>query len=158
MSADLVLRRAEVADAREIGELHLRTWWWAYREIVPHEKLAEHDPDEREVVWEEALTQGRVAWVEEIGGRIAGFITLEAPKLRAIYVDPTAQGAGVGSRLLAFAERQFAEAGIAEAELTCLEGNGHARAFYEARGWTTDGVPFEGSWGPEVRYTKRLSS
>lgn len=151
-----MLRRAEVADARELGELHLRAWWWAYREIVAHDKLTEHDPDEREAVWTEALERGRVCWVEEIEDQVAGFVVLEGSKVRAIYVDPGAQGAGVGTRLLAFAERELADAGIEQAELTCLELNGHARGFYDRRGWQTDGATHEGSWGPEVTYRKRL--
>ncbi len=157
MSDDPVLRRAEVADARELGELHLRAWWWAYREIVPHDKLTEHDPDEREAVWTEALERGRVCWVEEVAGRIAGFVVLEGEKLRAIYDDPNAQGAGVGTRLLAFAEHELAEAGIEDAVLTCMEQNQHARGFYERRGWTTDGTTHEGGWGPEVTYRKTLA-
>ena len=48
-------------------------------------------------------------------------------------MDPAAQGAGVGSALLAEAQAAGAR------ELRVLEANGHAREFYEARGWRDDG-------------------
>ena len=154
----MALRRAALEDAREIGELHLRCWWWAYREIVPHDLLTQHDPDSREEAWSRMLADGREVWVEVIEDRIAGFVALEPPRVAAIYVDPTAQGAGVGNALLAFAEERLAEDGVREGELWTLSGNDHARGWYERHGWSHDGTERDHEWGTEVRYAKPLAS
>jgi GNAT superfamily N-acetyltransferase len=59
-----------------------------------------------------------------------------------------AQGAGVGSELLAQAEAAGA------CELEVFEANGHGRHFYEARGWRDAGPA--GAWldRPLRRYVK----
>lgn len=77
-----------------------------------------------------------------------------------LYVDPVRQGAGGGHRLLDEAERFLAEAGFVVAELSAVEANRDAHAFYGARGWSDTGqvvavdlgvVAFE-----ERRFARRL--
>lgn len=152
-----MLRRAVPGDAREIGELHLRAWWWAYREIVAHELLSAHDPDSRERDWRAMLEDGRACWVREVSDRIAGFVVVEEDLVAAIYVDPGAQGAGVGTGLLAFAEERLRAAGVGRGSLWCLRDNEHARAFYAARGWAPTSAERNGKFGPEVEYAKDLA-
>ena len=75
---------------------------------------------------------------EKEGGRVVGFASLRGAKLTTLYVDPVAQGAGVGTRLLAEAE------GAGARQLEIFEANGHGRHFYEARGWRDAGG--SGEW------------
>lgn len=63
----------------------------------------------------------------------------ESGEVYELYVDPVAQGAGGGGRLLAAAEDWFRSVGYARAELSTLVTNPDAQAFYRARGWEPTG-------------------
>ena len=128
--APAVIRRATVADAPGIAAVEVRTFHHAYADILEPESLAEMDPDRSTAAWTHTLTyEERLVWVAEAEGRVVGFASLRDDELRMLYVDPVAQGAGLGTRLLAEAEAAGAR------ELHVLEANGHGRHFYEARGW-----------------------
>jgi GNAT superfamily N-acetyltransferase len=105
--------------------------------------------------WDALLTGGAEVYVFDQDGRVAGFAALDGTELRAIYVDPPAQGAGVGSALLAAAVEAMQAAGHREAFLWTFEANGLARAFYERHGWElVDGR--QQRLAPEVRYRRSL--
>ena len=145
-----MIRRATRADADAIAAIEVRTFRHAYADILDPHYLAELDPDARAEEWREALDQtDRVVFVAELGGRVVGYTSVrEDGQLRTIYVDPFAQGAGVGTQLLEAAERAGAR------ELDVFEANGHGRGFYEARGWHLAGEA--GAWldRPLVKYVK----
>jgi GNAT superfamily N-acetyltransferase len=139
-------RRATVADARAIGELQLRAWWRAYQDIVHGQHLMEHDADERAARWTELLASDAVdVLVAEVAGELRGFVAVGPSReddagtgdgeLYAIFVDPAAQGAGLGNALLAEAERALRAGGWSRAALRVFTENGHARTFYERHGW-----------------------
>jgi GNAT superfamily N-acetyltransferase len=110
------------------------------------------DPAQQEPRWRERLAEGIDVHVFDQDGVVAGFAALDGNELRAIYVDPRAQGAGVGSALLEASVEGLRAAGHREAFLWCFEANGLARAFYERHGWAL--VPGESQErsAPEVRY------
>jgi GNAT superfamily N-acetyltransferase len=103
-------------------------------------------------------------WDQE--GLLGGFCSLGASEepeeppvgeIHALYVDPPAQHAGVGSALLVAGEGTLAdELGFSEAVLWVLEANAPARRFYEHKGWRLDGGPRQDRWAPEVRYRRAL--
>jgi GNAT superfamily N-acetyltransferase len=90
-----------------------------------------------------------VFWVDEVDGRVVGYASVRERALTTLYVDPVAQGAGVGTRLLAEAEAAGA------AELEVFEANGHGRRFYEDRGWRDAGPAGEWLDRPLRRYVRR---
>jgi GNAT superfamily N-acetyltransferase len=143
-----VIRRATVDDAAAIARVHVATWQFAYAEILDPQLLAALDDEERTQRWEGWLHGLAAVWVAEGGGRVVGFASVRDGELTTLYVDPVAQGAGVGTQLLAEAEA------FGAAELEVFEANGHGRMFYEARGWR-DGGP-AGEWldRPVRRYVK----
>jgi ribosomal protein S18 acetylase RimI-like enzyme len=129
-----VIRRAARADAAGIALVHVHAWNHNYDGIVAGEHLAARTVEARMEKWLEWLDDPAVlVWVDEVEGEIAGFAAVTGRELRGLYVDPAAQGAGVGSRLLSEAE------GVGACELEVFAANGHARGFYEARGWRDDG-------------------
>ena len=84
----------------------------------------------------------------------------ESGEVYELYVDPVAQRAGGGARLLAAAEEWLASVGFERAELSTLVTNPDAQAFYRDRGWEPTGriipvdlgvVAFE-----ELRLARRL--
>jgi GNAT superfamily N-acetyltransferase len=149
-----VIRRATVDDAAAIASIQARGWRHAFADIVEPEHMPE--PEQQEPRFAEFIAGGGEVYVWDQDGQVAGFATLEGDELRAIYVDPPAQGAGVGSALLDAAVEALRAAGHAEAFLWTFEANGLARAFYERHGWEL--VPGrQGRLGaPEVRYRRAL--
>ena len=47
----MIIRDAELRDARGIAEVHVRSWQTAYAGIVPDEDLAQLSVDERGQFW-----------------------------------------------------------------------------------------------------------
>jgi GNAT superfamily N-acetyltransferase len=156
-----VIRPATEADARTIAELEVRAWRWAYVDFVAEEEMI--TVAERVARWSERPLDGAV--VAEVEGRVVGVVQIgpspDAPGiglLRGLYVDPAAQGAGLGTSLYDFACERLRAAGYAEAVLWVFEGNGHARGFYERRGWVADGARGEAAGASELRYRQNLAA
>jgi len=149
-----VIRPATPADAAEIAGVQARAWRHAYADIIEPDAMLV--PDETTPRWADAIAArgGVLVWDQD--GRVAGFAALEGNELRAIYVDPPAQGAGVGSALLDAAVAALRAAGHAEAFLWTFEANGLARAFYERHGWQLAPGRQGRLRAPEVRYRRTL--
>lgn len=83
-------------------------------------------------------------FVEELGGRIAGFASLipgERYYLGALFVRNICQGMGVGTRLLGRCKEIWPEL-----SLQVFEQNGHALRFYEKQGFVpVDHKPAQGT-------------
>jgi GNAT superfamily N-acetyltransferase len=147
-----VIRPVTDADARAIAELEVRAWRWAYVDVVAEEDMI--TVEERVARW--AGAEG--AHGAEVDGRIAGVVQVQGGELKALYVEPAAQGAGLGTMLHDFACERLRAAGHAEAVLWVFAGNGHARGFFERRGWAPDGARGEAAGAPELRYRQDLSA
>ena len=145
-----MIRRATPADAPAIAAVQARTWRHAYADIVDPERMP--NPEQQALRFAGYIAGGAEVLVFDQDGVVAGFAALHGDELRAIYVEPAAQGAGVGSALLAASVEAWRAAGVGEAFLWCFEANGLARAFYERHGWAL--VPGESQEhiAPEVRY------
>jgi GNAT superfamily N-acetyltransferase len=145
-----VTRRATRADAAAIAGVQARAWRHAFAEIVEPDRMPV--PAEQEPRFADFIAGGGEVHVFDQDGRIVGFAVLVDAELRALYVDPPAQGAGVGSALLAAAVEALRAAGHAEAFLWTFEANGLARAFYERHGWELVPGHTDHLGAPEIRY------
>jgi ribosomal protein S18 acetylase RimI-like enzyme len=144
-----VIRRATRADAAAIARVEIRTFRLAYEELLDPGFLDDLDPAERAAKWDEVLARrGTEVWVAEEGSAVVGYASVTDGRLTTLSVDPVAQGAGVGTALLGEAERAGARS------LQVFEANGHARHFYEDRGWRLAGEDGEWLERPLVRYVK----
>jgi GNAT superfamily N-acetyltransferase len=143
------LRRGRPADAATITALHLA----ARRDAMPYLPALHSDEDVRAWMRDTLLPKAEV-WVAEIDGRPAGYVGLVDDLLDHLYVGPEHQRQGVGSLLLAKA-KALRPGGL---RLYAFQRNRHARAFYEARGFTplsfSDGVGNE-EQEPDVLYQWR---
>jgi ribosomal protein S18 acetylase RimI-like enzyme len=164
-----MVRPARPPDAAGLAEVQVRAWWAAYGDYVDHELLAEHPVAARTARWREVLAGGASRTdVAEVAGRVAGFVSVgdvqhAAPEpglgeLLALYVDPPAQGAGVGRALLRAGEERLRALGYDRAVLCVFVRNERARAFYAAHGWRQEEpeVIVDDRWSPEVRYRRTL--
>lgn len=148
-----MIRPATAADARALAELEVRAWRWAYVDFVAEEDMI--TVDARVERWEGRSADG--AFVAEVDGRVAGVVQVDDEGvLRGLYVEPAAQGAGLGAQLHDFALEELRRRGVGEATLWVFEANGHARGFYERRGWAADGATGVAAEAPELRYRKTL--
>jgi L-amino acid N-acyltransferase YncA len=149
-----VIRRATPADAPAIAAVHARTWRHAYADIVDPERMP--DPEQQAPRFAEHIASGGEVYVFDQDGLVAGFAALDGEELRAIYVEPAAQGAGVGSALLEASVEGLRAAGLHEAFVWCFAANGLARAFYERHGWELVPGETQERSAPEVRYRREL--
>ena len=145
-STGVSVRDARAGDGSRIADVFLAArhtampWLWSPR-------------TEEEVRWWfgglPERTDGRVL-VAERDGAVVGFAEVLPGELNHLYVDPDAQGCGVGSALFARAT-ELEPTGF---ELWTFQRNARARAFYAARGcaelYETDGADNE-EREPDVR-------
>ncbi|MEN3279616.1 MAG: hypothetical protein V7607_756 [Solirubrobacteraceae bacterium] len=148
-----MIRAATAADAGPIAAVQARAWHHAYADIVKPEDMpsAEYETPR----FADHIAGGGELYVWDQDGRIAGFAAVDGAELHAIYVDPPAQGAGVGTALLDAAVEAFRTAGNEEAFLWTFEANGLGRAFCERHRWELVPGRKEGL-APEVCYRRKL--
>ena len=170
------IREATPDDARAIAEVPVRSWRWAYRDLIPEDYLEKLSVDDREAMWRSGLSERRPGWgcilAEDDGGRVVGFAGFGPPEdassapegageVYAIYLDERVAGTGVGRELFGMASDALRGAGFGRAFLWVLAANDRARRFYEKAGWTWDGTTsthnFECANEPIVRYAVDLT-
>ena len=143
---ELVLRPVAPDDLPGIAELHIRVRAAAYP-AMPHGIHPDHEARAWVAAWD--LSKFDV-WVAEVGGELAGYARSDREWLDDLYVEPGAQGSGVGSALLDLVKTQR-PAGFC---LWVFESNEPARAFYRARDLVelerTDGAANEEK-APDIR-------
>jgi GNAT superfamily N-acetyltransferase len=148
---DLVLRRAATpSDAAAAAEVYLR----ARHAAVPAVPPLVHDDDDVRRWFREVVVPERETWLAEHGGAPVAVMVLDGDELDQLYVHPDRTGRGVGSRLLALAQRSR-PGGLA---LWTFQSNLGAQRFYERHGFVaverTDGSGNE-ERAPDVRYAWR---
>jgi ribosomal protein S18 acetylase RimI-like enzyme len=151
-----VIRAATQADAEAIADVEARAWRWAYSDFIDPEDM--RDPYTRRAPWSEYIAAGGVHVFDQ-DGVVAGYAVVRGDELSGLYVDPSAQGAGVGGQLLRDAEERLRAAGTTRAFLLVYADNAHGRAFYERNGWERVGELLgAGEWrAPGYRYEKALA-
>src|SRR2546423_15485253 len=144
-----VIERANVDDARAIAEVHVRSWQWAYRGLLPDAFLDGLDVDARAAMWARRLADpSLVVAVSRVNDRVVGFCACgpsrDAERARAglgevyaIYVDAERSGEGDGRALLQLGTSSIAAATV---ELWVIAANARARRFYEKHGFCVDGA------------------
>ncbi len=161
------LREASAGDVDEVAALFLRCWRGSYADVLPAQVIGVFDEAGARELWHRALSRPRagtrgVVAVED--GRVVGVIRMgrdpaepTAGHVFSLYVDPDAQGSGVGRSLMAEAAAWFRSEGLSEATLWVFEANDRARGFYGRHGWSPDGgTRVEPEFGePEVRLRTR---
>jgi ribosomal protein S18 acetylase RimI-like enzyme len=170
-----VVREPRPSDAPDLGAVHVRAWQAAYRDgLMPDEYLDSLSVEDREEMWRRALTseprpQQHRFVADDAAGTAIGFIVVgsagddpatPAGEVYALNVDPDHWGRGAGRLLLEAGTRALSEEGFTTAVLWVHPGNQRARRFYEASGWSAEGVERTqevlGVIVPEIRYGRSL--
>jgi ribosomal protein S18 acetylase RimI-like enzyme len=165
------IRRAEIADAREIAEVHVRSWQHAYRGLLPQSFLDGLSVEQREAVWSSSLAQGEASvLVAEVNDRVVGFSAFGPCReegahssdyeVLAIYVDPSQWSTGVGRELWLRSREAMIAQGADRVSLWVLVGNERAIRFYTAAGFQLEpgsvkAIEIGGVQAHEARYVLR---
>jgi GNAT superfamily N-acetyltransferase len=152
--------------------MHVRAWQGAYRGIVPDAYLDGLDvaARARRYTFDAEGPGGRESWIVTDGDAVLGIVAFgpcrdddaaSLGEVEALYVLPGRWRSGIGSALMATAERRLVDRGYQEAVLWVLADNERGRHFYQATGWRPDGavksLEIGGRPLDEVRYRKRLA-
>lgn len=162
------IREAEPKDARDIAEIHVRSWRAAYRGQLTDDFLDGLNVEDRLEMHRLALESPPAEyrmWVAEEEGRAVGFAVTgksedadadeRTAEVFAIYLEPDQVGTGLGRTLFAHAVDDLRDRGYRSATLWVLETNEMARRFYEIAGWTHDGTTTSERVDCEMRPTVR---
>lgn len=143
------LRPATAEDLPRIAEVHLRARDAAYP-AMPHGVHPPHETRTWVTGWDLDLYE---VWVAEAPGEAEGplgYVRFDRTWLDDLYVEPSAQGAGLGTALLEVVKAQRPDGFC----LWVFESNEPARAFYRRHGLVelelTDGSANE-ERSPDVR-------
>ncbi len=137
------IRRAEVADAGRIADVHDAAWRQAYRGIIPGRDLEKMIARRGPLWWRRALHRHTAVLVLEVGGDIVGYATLgpnrmrmlpQAGEIYEIYLLPEHQGLGFGRSLFDAARLELRRYGLASFSVRVLADNESAVAFYRRMG------------------------
>lgn len=139
----LTIRPARPADAAAITAVHDAAWREAYRGVIPGPHLERMVQRRGPHWWRRAIVRGGPVLVLDTGEKIAGYASIgrnRAASVRAegeifeLYLDPTHQGLGFGSKLFGAAKSDLAGRGLSGLVVWALVDNDRACAFYERRG------------------------
>jgi len=148
---DRHIRRATVADAPRIAQMHVESWLETYTGIVPQEILAALSVPRRTLAWESILrdpvgNDDSVVYLKEIGCVVAAFGACSEQRdsdlkargfdgeIGAIYVLRCFQKQGIGCSLMKELAIDLSGRGSRGIALWVLKENARARRFYEKCG------------------------
>lgn len=169
------VRVAHRSDAPELARVHLESWRWAYRGLLPDGYLSQLRQDELVARWRARLDMADLdesIRVVEREGRVRGFATSgplrddpswlgHAGELYMLYLDPDAVGTGLGRLLLDACFDEMTRCRCHWAVVWVLARNERARRFYERSGLRLDGGRRWSAFGdravPVLRYAKALN-
>jgi ribosomal protein S18 acetylase RimI-like enzyme len=145
---------SSAADAAAVAAVKWRSWRSAYRGIVPDDFLDRLPVYPSAAYWVGLSARPRSQHVLMVAGRRGevhgmcsagptsgdGLDPQQVGEVSTLYIDPSAQGRGLGARLLDAVVDQLLDIGFDDVRLWVLRDNEAARRFYERRGWVPDGA------------------
>lgn len=168
----MVLRLSEPGDADSIARVHVLSWQWAYRGLMPDEHLDSLSIEQQAAARRTWMERGNRPIVALVDGEVVGFCdqgrardhdaSPATGEVQAIYLLPEVAGRGVGLALWRAALKALRQAQFEHVTVWVLDGNARARRFYERAGMVEDGaVKVDERHGfplREVRYGMLLAS
>jgi ribosomal protein S18 acetylase RimI-like enzyme len=152
----VTIRVATTRDAEAVARVHVDSWRWAYRGIMPDEILDGMTVELRTERWQKILTSNGIPSTTWVTDPVTGFVSRGPSRdddahgedeLWALYVAPAVAGTGVGRALL-----EHVLDGVKEMTLWVLAGNARAIRFYEKAGFRDDKRSKDDPAGEHVRY------
>ncbi|MEQ1561040.1 MAG: GNAT family N-acetyltransferase [Methyloglobulus sp.] len=138
---------AGLENARDIAEIHVRSWQQAYRSLLPDQYLASLSIDQREEFWLDVLaSHSNTVLIAVENNTVAGFLNYQescdseykdspSAEILAFYVEPSQWRKGVGTALWQVCKDKLVSDGYRTVSLWVVTGNTRAIEFYEAQGF-----------------------
>ncbi|MEL7255102.1 MAG: GNAT family N-acetyltransferase [Pseudomonadota bacterium] len=145
MNTGVTIRRARADEAEALAHLHVSVWRETYRDYAPAEAIRLLDEARRLPYWIKAIAEGAV-FVADGGHDPLGVVSFGPSEhaafggrveIKHLYVARTAQGMGLGRRLLKTVLSEAAPDGVA---LAVVRQNEAARRFYAQLGGVERGA------------------
>ena len=139
----MIVRRAEISDAKQIAKVHVNSWRTTYKGIIPDEVLDNLSYEKREERWATIIPKEIVFVAESKEREIVGFSTGGKERsgnykgyvgeLSSIYILEEHQGKGIGRSLVKPIIQELEKLEIYSMIVLVLEDN-DSRLFYESLG------------------------
>lgn len=142
-----MIRRATLADADGIAQVHVRAWHESYRGIIPDESVNNFSVEQRATHWRSVLAQSfALVHVAEHEGAMSAFVSAGKARpglavegeIYALYVLDAVKRRGIGRELFSRARDDLTARGFSSFGLWVLANNPPARKFYETMGGRAD--------------------
>lgn len=127
MRRGIAIRPAEPGDDSRCRAIHADATMSSYGAVYRWLERIVYDPDT-------PLEPCEWMLVAELDGAVVGYVAVSGNHVENLYVDPAAQGRGVGRALLAAVEERV----VGPITLRCLVINTRARSLYERCGFAAD--------------------
>ena len=155
------IRKATLADARDIKSVHYHAWTTNYRGYAPDEYLDSMKFDNKSIQEMTNYMKEDEFFVAEENGRVIGFTELKYPddktvEIGGLYVHPDFQKQGAGSSLVKKVCQMKKSKGYKKLILWTIK-DGPSIGFYMKQGLKPSDVP-EKKMGPfiAIRFEKEL--
>lgn len=140
----VTVRPAVPDDLEAVTAVFLDCWRVSYRGVLPGEAIETMHEGRARELWTRALpTQPDRVLIAEGDDGVLGVTRYSLDgstgMIDSLYVSPTAQGRGVGGRLLRAAAAALRDEGASTVRLWVFAVNEEAVAFYARHGWFADG-------------------
>lgn len=140
----MIIRKANVDDAKGIAKVHVDSWKSTYKEIIPKEYLDNLSYEKRTKLWEINIGEKEnfVVTAVDTDGKVIGFADAwkrnrntedKTIDLTSIYLLESYQGKGIGKQLLKEVFKHFKDQGYEKVFVDVLEDN-PTKLFYEYYG------------------------
>src|SRR5688500_7031790 len=100
VSDEVVLRRAESADAAAVADVWLRS----FDAALPAVQRAHTDDEVRGWI-RDVVVPTRETWVADAAGTVVGLMVLGTGEIDQLYLDPDWRGRGLGDRFVGLAQQ-----------------------------------------------------
>lgn len=141
---DIIIRKANVDDARSVVEVNTYTWLTTYKGLMPDTvlKIRLKTMDQRIPKMAESIKEKNNVYVAVKDNKVIGIMTYGPSRnenyatcgeIYSIYVLEDYQGLGIGTKLFKAGIKELVSAGYHSMILNVLEGNS-AIHFYEKMG------------------------
>ncbi|MFW6153571.1 MAG: GNAT family N-acetyltransferase [Halobacteriota archaeon] len=139
-----VVRPAGLEHVAGIRRVCTRAWWDTYEGLIPDEEIEatlETYYDTDRLTLEVLDPDGWDGWLvaiddgDVVGAGGGGMVEADVGEVYVLYVDPTAQRRGIGTRLLEHMTTQQRAQGATAQVVSVAEGNEIGRRFYEKHGF-----------------------
>lgn len=131
----ITIRKAEKNDIVAIAAVWQESFLASYTAFMPTSYI------EKILSTNFIGTTVRASWrqwfLAENGTTVAGIMQLQKNYIAELWTHPNEQKKGVGSAMLAYAEKNIQEQGLTTITLHTYGKNTYARAFYRNRGFLT---------------------